>query len=467
MESKFIALGVVVIVVAAAIGGGVYMMMNMNKGDNIELEKPTLLVYGNANGDYYLNTDDVTKLKELIESKPSDWQETNPFADTNCDGSLTNDDVTMLESILNADKDHQVKINVCSYAVQKAYISKVRYPVTKAACNTNQTTMATLKTLGIDSEIVSTSVAATSTNLDGSVKQEKYDKYIFGNYFDVMDQPHQIGAKSCDVNSSTLADIITSYGCTVYLYSASQAALSNYVTLSSQIDFVQVADGESEIKDYGSAILLVGFLFGTSDNNYVSKSVEAVDWFLDFEKDLKNGIKNVDKVSAVASSMTTYVAIKGSSNTSVIESAGLSCPVGNMLPIDASSTTKMYTDGTDTWLNAIPMDAFVILRGSTGGWSWFDGDYSTEHLPADFTTHIENYKTLDCYKKGNIIVVSTMMCGPQKSGAIAQYYYGDKLGENWYNDKMTDFYTKFWGFSAEDCAKFKYVLTQAEVLGTA
>lgn len=472
MDSKIIAVVAVVVVIGAAIGGGVFMMNNRDKGDDgVSIDRPTLLVYGNANGDYYLNDSDVSKLKQLVKDQPADWATTNPFADTNCDGSLSDADVTMLEDILKADKDHTMAINVCSYALEKPYVTSVRYPVLKAASNTNQTTFATFMTLGIDKEIVATSVAASGTNTDGSVKTSNYDRIIFGNFFDVMDKTHQIGAKSAEVAAGTLGNIVTSTGCTVYIYSASQAALSNYETLKNQIDFVQVADGMSEVKDYGSAVLLLGFLFGTSDNSYVDKSVEVVEWFIDFEKELSNGLKNVEngttkRVSAVASSMSGYVSIKGSSNTNIIEKAGLYCPVANKNPTNESASTMTYTP-SDTWLNMIDMDSLVVLKGSTGGWSWFDGKYASADLPSSMKTHVENFQTLECYKAGKIIVVSTMMCGPQKSGAIAQYYYGSDLGENWFSDKMTDFYTKFWGYSAEDCAKFKYVLTQSEVLGTA
>lgn len=471
MDSKIIALGAVVVIVAAAIGGGVYMMNNRDGGsDKVDIDAPTLLVYGNANGDYYLNDSDVSKLKQLVKDQPEDWAKTNPFADTDCNGSLTDDDVTMLEKILEADKDHPMAINVCSYALEVPYVTSVRYPVLKAASNTNQTSMATFMTLGIDSEIVATSVAAANTATDGSVIKTAYDRIIFGNFFDVMDSKHQIGAKSAEVAAGTLADVIKNTGCTVYIYSASQAALSNYSTLSKQIDFVQISDGMSEVKDYGSAVLLLGFLFGTSDNNYVDRSVEVVEWFIDFEKELTNGLKNVEngttkKVSAVASSMSGYVSIKGSSNTNIIEKAGVYCPVASKNPTDASKSTMTYTP-SDTWLNMIDMDSLVVLKGSSGGWSWFDGKYASTDLPSAMKSHVNNFSTLECYKNGKVIVVSTMMCGPQKSGAIAQYYYGDDMGENWFNNKMTDFYTKFWGYTAEDCAKFKYVLTQAEVLGT-
>ena len=465
MDSKIIALGAVVVIVVAAIGGGVYMLANNNKGDKIEIEEPTLLVYGNANGDYYLNQDDVTELKALMEKKSDDWRKDAPFADTNCDGSLTDDDVTMLENILKADKDHPVKINVLSYSLETPYISQVRYPVTKAASSVNQTTIATLKTLGVDDEIVATSYYYEK---DDKADPKNYDKYVFKDYFDVMDSAHKIGASNTAVNYATLGAVVLATGCTVYIYGSSQAALTDYTKHTSEIDFVQVADGMANSTDYGSAVLLLGFLFGIDGSDYVEKSVKIVNWFIDFEKELKEGVKKVsksDRVTGVASSMSGYVAIKGSSNTSVIEEAGVDCPVADMMPSSATSSTKTFDYKTDTWLNAYTLDTVVILQGSKG-WSWFDGDYDTEKLPAAYASHIKSFQTLECYKNGKIIVVSTMMCGPQKSGAIAQYYYADKLGENWFNDKMTDFYTSYWGFTAEECAKLKFVLTQEEVLGT-
>ena len=194
MNAKIIAIAAVAVLAVAAVGGGIVLANNNkdSKSDSYDLESPVLLVYGNANGDYYLDNDDVSELKSLVKDNPSDWKETNPYADTNCDGSLTDEDVSMLESILAATADKQVRINVVSYSLETPYTASVRYPVTKAACNSNQTTMATLKTLGIDEQIKSTSVASSGTNTDGSVKQSNYDKYIFADYFDVMDATHQI-----------------------------------------------------------------------------------------------------------------------------------------------------------------------------------------------------------------------------------------------------------------------------------
>jgi hypothetical protein len=472
MNGKIIAVVVVAVMAVAAVGAGIILANNNNSKDKTDIDSPVLLVYGNANGDYYLNNSDVSELKKLVKDQPSDWKEKHPYADTNCDGSLTDDDVSMLESILNATADEKVTINVVSHALEVPYVSKVRYPVTAAACNSNQTTMATLKTIGIDKEIVSTSVASSGTNTDGSVKQSNYDKYVFGDYFDVMDSKHQIGAKSAEIAADKMTQVVKNYGCTVYFYSASNGKFANTDELSKGIDIVQVEDGMSNVAHYGSAVLLYGFLFGNDDNKYVDKSVEVVNWFLDFSKELKNRLSKVTsgevtKVSGVASSMTGYVSIKGSSNTNIIEEAGLYCPLANKNPTSETSMTMTYNSASDTWLNMIDVDTIVVLEGSKSGWSWFDGDYTASKLPSSYKTHFDCFNTMKCYKDGKMVLVSTMMCGPQKSGVLAQYYYPDLFEEKWFENKMADFYQKFWGFESSQTDNLKYILSQSEAIVTA
>jgi iron complex transport system substrate-binding protein len=62
----------------------------------------TLEIFGNANGDWYLDRDDVVFLEKIISG---DENETL-FADTNRDGSVDQKDITQLEKILADDADN-------------------------------------------------------------------------------------------------------------------------------------------------------------------------------------------------------------------------------------------------------------------------------------------------------------------------------------------------------------------------
>ena len=83
MNNKLVAIIVVAILVVA--GGAIAVIYSNNSGTD---NKPSvasdirLVVYGNANGDDYLDNNDLTYLQNVLDGK----NEENKFCDTNCDG---------------------------------------------------------------------------------------------------------------------------------------------------------------------------------------------------------------------------------------------------------------------------------------------------------------------------------------------------------------------------------------------
>lgn len=97
MNNKLVAIIVVAILVVA--GGAIAVIYSNNSGTD---NKPSvasdirLVVYGNANGDDYLDNNDLTYLQNVLDGK----NEENKFCDTNCDGKTNQEDVEYLKAIL-------------------------------------------------------------------------------------------------------------------------------------------------------------------------------------------------------------------------------------------------------------------------------------------------------------------------------------------------------------------------------
>ncbi len=120
MDTKIIAIICVVIVVAAGAGGAVLLMNgNSNSGsgdkytvgtdveadplyENFDVENVECLMFGNANNDGYLNSDDLTLLNKFIAGTETWSIDTYPLADTNADGEITQADADLLSKILEA-----------------------------------------------------------------------------------------------------------------------------------------------------------------------------------------------------------------------------------------------------------------------------------------------------------------------------------------------------------------------------
>ncbi len=109
MDTKIIvAIGVVAILAGASIGFAVIKMNEKNSSESepeiYEVEDVRLLVYGNADNNDAIDSNDVAVIENIlkdIEAGGSWDSEATPYADTNYDGSITQDDVDLLNKIIN------------------------------------------------------------------------------------------------------------------------------------------------------------------------------------------------------------------------------------------------------------------------------------------------------------------------------------------------------------------------------
>ncbi len=145
MDSKVLAIIAVIGVVAIGAVAGVVLMNNDGgskttttaTADSYEIGltsdsgKATvssvdtkLVVFGNANNDVYLNSDDVAFIQKIVDGTAT-WNKTaNPLADTNADGAITADDVTLLQRFI--DKKESSMFYLDSYLK----VNKVKWPMT-------------------------------------------------------------------------------------------------------------------------------------------------------------------------------------------------------------------------------------------------------------------------------------------------------------------------------------------------
>ncbi len=119
MNTKIIAIVAVVIIVAAGAGAAILLTGGGGSGNNdkyaigtdveadplyadFDVENVENLVFGNANNDSYLNEDDLTLLNKYIAGTETWDINTNPLADTNADGTITQEDADLLQKMLEA-----------------------------------------------------------------------------------------------------------------------------------------------------------------------------------------------------------------------------------------------------------------------------------------------------------------------------------------------------------------------------
>lgn len=110
MDSKKCVIVAIVVVAIAAVAA---VAFTGNGGENddtpsdstTDLAKCRLVVYGNANNDDFVNSDDLDTVMAIIESGVWD-KERNPYADANHDGSVDYQDVQYIKDIIDKKEVH-------------------------------------------------------------------------------------------------------------------------------------------------------------------------------------------------------------------------------------------------------------------------------------------------------------------------------------------------------------------------
>lgn len=105
MNSKLIAVIAAIIIVVAA---GAAVLVTNDKGDSGEEKKAidfsvdtTARVYGNADNDYKIDSNDVKMIQDIIDGKAAWNPNTHPYADADTNGVVNADDITLVKKIIN------------------------------------------------------------------------------------------------------------------------------------------------------------------------------------------------------------------------------------------------------------------------------------------------------------------------------------------------------------------------------
>jgi iron complex transport system substrate-binding protein len=100
MNTKIIVIVAVTILAVAGVGAGIALLTKDSGGEyTVDTE---LQIFGNANGDWKLNSDDVTYLREIISGE----KEESTYADANQDGVIDENDVTQVEAVIDRTAGH-------------------------------------------------------------------------------------------------------------------------------------------------------------------------------------------------------------------------------------------------------------------------------------------------------------------------------------------------------------------------
>lgn len=132
-----LAIALAMIFIVTDIGVGItsdYSSASTGSSDIVsDPDQVRLQIYGNANGDDYIDEKDIDILNSIISNNVTDWSSTYPFADANQDGVIDSQDVDVVRKIINGDSVRMYYLN------RYDYLSFVNYPISSSIMCSNMT----------------------------------------------------------------------------------------------------------------------------------------------------------------------------------------------------------------------------------------------------------------------------------------------------------------------------------------
>lgn len=367
----------IIIAVAAVVviaGAGIYILANSNSGDDINIEKSALPVFGNANDDSVVDTKDIDFINEIItkngDDDPNndiDWKNEHPFADANRDDSIDQKDVEVVQKLINGDSTKVTFVDQYDLVKSKYRYVTVDYPLKDVV---TQNADMLLLTMMIDADDKVAGYVANVENYPNQfykVKNNGYSQQVgtTARYIGASDWE---GIKDLDVELHSKGSEIGA------ILVHSDAALGDYKDdiLASGIPIIYLRCTDPIYSTDAAALL--GFLLGPS---YFEKASTYVEDCLKTIQSVNKKLEDVadeDRKRFIALCMICYIAQSDSQYTNIGTQAGgkeMSGLEGNtsVRLQDVEAITK-YNDKIDYMLNCSTQDCVKI----TPDILWEDND---------------------------------------------------------------------------------------------
>ena len=441
-KTKMIALAAVAIIVVAAVA--VVLVTNNSSSDDVQVES-NLRVFGNANGDYKIDSKDLDIIEDylkLTESERAQKLIENPLADADYDGVITEADRDLVKKIINRESCKVYHYNTSNV---KDYVVSTKWPI-KSALATGATNMLWMLTMaGVDDMVHGITYSKTSSP----------DKTLFPRF----SQMESIGGSSTKMPVDNASKWISQYGCTAIISDKTESTIDK-ATVEVQyekmgVDIVRVGAATVDVDEYCSQMFLLGFLFQTTD-----ECLDIAKWWIPFQEEIDSKLAGVEKTKFITSNGTP-------GNKGIWISAGTSdyldlCLVaGGESALDDSVLTD-YSSGayfkkTDGWLYKFDFDAIIHIK--TGGWYSGTVDDAAKYSELDIFSETQAYQ-----EKGAYVMTGDAPV-PVRIAYAAYLLHPDLFTEEWANEKNKEYFEKFTDLDI-DFSNLHFLITYDMVKGS-
>ncbi len=444
MEKKSLyAVFVVIILVIASVS--VYVAMDNDEEDETvkSYDNAELKVFGNVNGDRFIDDKDVKILEDCVKNGYS--AEDYPLADANQDGVIDDADVEVIRNVAagkSATIYHISYHDVDGNGTMDTEIVSTKYPVKSAIMTGSNNTSMFLYCLGIVDQIKGASGLSSLS-----------DKNLFKDSYLNADKCVNLGKSSTSISFEDgkvgSSEVIKNENVTALITDWNRTYVTNESDFENAgVDVVRVASVSVDRNSLTHSAMLMGLLFQCSDraNEYVDMSLKIIDY-------VQNAVKDLPRSNAVASSMTDRVSVGTSDFSLILEAAGGVCP----LPVEAfgGSVSPKVSEHPEIFSD-YSFDYVIHVRSNLNYDQTQDG---INNIWKTYTKAFSNWEHSDTGQ----YLVSGSIPAALRVAYVAEILHGDSIDSEKITEWHQEFVDQFFNGKSYDVSSLKFMISSKDI----
>lgn len=399
LSTKVVAIAAVVVIAIAAIAV-VFVTGNDDSSKDDRNYDGRLQVLGNANNDDYLDTDDISKLEEII--KAGGTVEEYPLADANNDTKIDSDDIETVKQMIER---KSMNIHIIN---GRGGIQEIPYPITKF--------------ISISTDMLSTVYAVGGMDKVAAVSGKNIsDKVFYGAYQDLP----KIGTSASNIK---LEDTTTVTDAKIIITTPHKSTFSNQKAFD-DAGYTTIRLPLTDTEEMPSGILTLGYIIQEEENSHALAGF--YDRILKEVEEKTTSFSEADKVKVLCIMGSDSACGMQDTRYKATELAG----AYNVLKEDFG--TKNIEDGSE-WINNYN-SAQMIVHVSTSM------TYSDTDDAALYDKLVVCVEQLDAARNGEYHLISGSIAPILRVAYMAGLFYPEIFGQDYGDSVHQEYIDSFIG----------------------
>ena len=424
MDKKMtFAIATVVVLVAASLGVALFFFSTDKNSAAVETGR--LVIYGNANNDDYLDEKDVIFIEEIL-NKDKEWDSVKyPFADTDTNGMITQNDVDLLKKFLKKESAEMFYFD-CAGTIQS-----IHYPITG--------NLAVVYNYGLDATIVLGCYDRVVAVSDNVIKMPTNTETKYPGVKSMVN----IRNPSVDPEDLMQAGIDHNIKAIFGIGEASLITVQNKLKeANSDIDVITICTSgyKGQSCDYIGSIVTLGVMFGCEQNAY--KYIGFVDKILNH---LDEKLKNAPEYTMVIPyNPTNAVDVH-------VDTAGSSKAIGgDAYTLGRLPLKDLFAGKRAGWYYIVNIEDIMVMDPDIlmiSTWATMSDSMTRQEVQDAFEAISGYFNMCNAYKNGKVFCAAFESLGTYPGVAdlilLASFIWPDLVDEGYGWKVLQEYYDTF------------------------